>query len=1532
MYEGKSKYKHLNEAKHNQIINDNILKKQDYSKNHVIYYNHKIKKKSIDFYYINSFILIFILMFIQIYSSKALKIKALSFSYEITIKMKGNGTQPILVGGQVPNRIYLNDNSTALAGDKVIHNLESETNTIRMVWDSSFSNFKGLFSGLYNILEIDFSNFDSSQVENMEDMFYGCSSLTSINFSNFNTKSVTSMRQMFSYCSGLTSLDLSNFDTSSVISMYKMFGNCQNLKILNLTSFETKKVDNMREMFSCCERLETLDLSSFNTSSVNVMIEMFLNCRALTSLDLSNFDTSSVTSMAKMFSSCQNLKVLNLTSFDTKKVDNMREMFSSCDGLETLDLSSFDTSSVTEMVLMFLYCRKLKSLDLSNFNTSSVTDFSEMFKECNKLENLDISNFQTSQITSMGNMFFGCNTLKSLNLSHFDTSKVIYLDNMFGWCNSLETLDIRNFDTSSAQFLNNMFGHCEKLTSLNLTHFNTSKVRDINHMFDSCISLISIELGNFDTTSVINMEYMFYGCRSLISLNLNSFTSSESLTSFQGMFNEVLITLKYCINDKILEEIKSQLSSFNQLNCSDLCSEFLQSKYIPDKNKCILNCTNDDTFNYEYKNVCFISCPNGTHQVNDYLCEEDLICHNYYNYERTECLDEIPLGYYLNDTINKTLDKCNIKCSNCTKESMSEGLCISCNNVEGYYQKENDELNENSFLNCYKGELLGYYLDEVEKKYSPCFSVCKNCSGRGDSENHNCLECFSDLILNSNGNCENPVEEVPTTYADTEVPTTYADTEITTTYADTEITTTYADTEITTTYAHTEITTTYADTEVNEETNPVTTTINEENIENDSTESLTNTQETNPDTTIANEETNENDSSESFPDTEEFTSSNTITESDELSSALTNNFTNNIINVPEVSNKSIYSYHIDLNSPNSKQNYKNVTFIDFSPKEVEYIYNKFNLDKEKDKIYALISDYINDDPGMATRDYKLKLFLENGTEINLSIIDDDFYLDFYVPIDNLNTAHFNDAKDLKDQGYDIYDKNSDFYHDFCSPAFLGENDITLKDRRKYIYPNNVSLCKENCNYNGVELEDERVICSCNLNSNKSYADNEDNNFIEEDGNFLSYFLDNINYNVFKCYNLISSFGNLKNNYAFWTILGVTIVLITINLIFYLYTIPFMKKSMLNNTPTSEKVRNQVIQELLRFRSTKENNTLLNQTKKESTNHNPTKKKKKTKIKKSTVKINTESLMSSLTKKNSTKKKIKVSRKISAMDFTPYKKNQRKETIKIIRKKKPFKTVNKITNKKEDLPSPSVEKLIPRPEEEIINDEKIKSYSNEVINELPYNQAIIIDKRNIFKIWSSLLITKLELINIFCSKSAIKIILIGEYILSLLINFFFNTLLYSDEVVSQKYHNNGELDIIVTLVLSLLSNIITSIICFYIKYSKGLEERSDLIMEIKLKKYYIKNVNTFFKYLRIKFICFFFAEMVIIACCYYYIVIFCIIYSQSKGSLMVNYLTSLVEGLITSVAISIIILVTRSIGLFCLNKYFYNISKYINTRF
>ena len=137
--------------------------------------------------------------------------------------------------------------------------------------------------------------------------------------------------------------------------------------------------------------------------------------------------------------------------------------------------------------------------------------------------------------------------------------------------------------------------------------------------------------------------------------------------------------------------------------------------------------------------------------------------------------------------------------------------------------------------------------------------------------------------------------------------------------------------------------------------------------------------------------------------------------------------------------------------------------------------------------------------------------------------------------------------------------------------------------------------------------------------------------------------------------------------------------------------------------------------------------------------------------------------------------------------------------------------------------------------------------------------------------------------------------------------------------------------IVTLLLSISSNIITSIICYYANYSKGIDERYELILEIKNRYHYLRNIIKFFRLLKTKFIIFFLSEILIFFGCFYYIVIFFIIYSKSRGSLVINYLTSLLESLITGFVLIIIIMITRKTGLVFMNKDLYNISKFINNK-
>ena len=289
----------------------------------------------------------------------------------------------------------------------------TEPEKVYLNTDSSKMFYSGYGSEkIQKFLELDLSNFNTSQVTSMYSMFLDMFYLTTLNLSSFDTSNVTNMRYMFYGMSNLTTLDLSSFNTSKVIDMSGMFFYIYNLTTLDLSNFDTSNVTNMEAMFNRMPELTSLDLSNFDTSKVTDMSAMFFNTSNLTTLNLSNFDTSKVTDMGSMFYGTSNLTTLNLSSFDTSNVTNMRYMFYGMSNLTTLDLSSFNTSNVTDMSCMFSGMPNLITLDISNFDTSQVTRMYGMFylKDedilKDKLEKIYVNNdFNTAKLTDFSRMF-----------------------------------------------------------------------------------------------------------------------------------------------------------------------------------------------------------------------------------------------------------------------------------------------------------------------------------------------------------------------------------------------------------------------------------------------------------------------------------------------------------------------------------------------------------------------------------------------------------------------------------------------------------------------------------------------------------------------------------------------------------------------------------------------------------------------------------------------------------------------------------------------------------------------------------------------------------------------------------------------------------------------------------------------------------------------------------------------------------------------------------------------------------------------
>ena len=188
-----------------------------------------------------------------------------------------------------------------------------------------------------NISKVVFdASFANARPTSCYEWFDMCTSLTEIEgIENLNTEKVTNMGSMFSGCYDLTQLDLSNFDTQNVENMSDMFVSCMNLKSLNVSNFDTQKVKDMNDMFYNCNSLTSLDVSNFNTQNVENMSYMFSSCSDLTSLDLSNFDTKEVTNMSKMFWDSSTLTTIYVSDkFVTTKVSSGANMFQDCENLK----------------------------------------------------------------------------------------------------------------------------------------------------------------------------------------------------------------------------------------------------------------------------------------------------------------------------------------------------------------------------------------------------------------------------------------------------------------------------------------------------------------------------------------------------------------------------------------------------------------------------------------------------------------------------------------------------------------------------------------------------------------------------------------------------------------------------------------------------------------------------------------------------------------------------------------------------------------------------------------------------------------------------------------------------------------------------------------------------------------------------------------------------------------------------------------------------------------------------------------------
>ena len=146
-----------------------------------------------------------------------------------------------------------------------------------------------------------------------------------------------------------------------------------------------------------------------------------------------------------------------------------------------------------------------------------------------------------------------------------------------------------------------------------------------------------------------------------------------------------------------------------------------------------------------------------------------------------------------------------------------------------------------------------------------------------------------------------------------------------------------------------------------------------------------------------------------------------------------------------------------------------------------------------------------------------------------------------------------------------------------------------------------------------------------------------------------------------------------------------------------------------------------------------------------------------------------------------------------------------------------------------------------------------------MQELDYEEAIILDKRSYLKMcWGYLIDSQIILGTFFINNNLdLFVIKLSFLVITFQTNFFLNALFYTDDYISDAYHNNGTLDFFSGLPKSIYSFIATLIITNILRmFSNSKNELMRVIRRNSSFNNYINIINIKLAKLRKKLIIYF----------------------------------------------------------------------------
>ena len=225
--------------------------------------------------------------------------------------------------------------------------------------------------------------------------------------------------------------------------------------------------------------------------------------------------------------------------------------------------------------------------------------------------------------------------------------------------------------------------------------------------------------------------------------------------------------------------------------------------------------------------------------------------------------------------------------------------------------------------------------------------------------------------------------------------------------------------------------------------------------------------------------------------------------------------------------------------------------------------------------------------------------------------------------------------------------------------------------------------------------------------------------------------------------------------------------------------------------------------------------------------------------------------------------------------------------------------------------------------------------DENLLDMDYEQAILYDKRTYLRIYWRVLVDNQIILGTFFTENNLELFVIklSFLVFNFQINFFLNAFFYTDEYISDAYHNDGILDFFTSLPKSIYSFLATLVITNLLKMLSS--SKTELIGVIRNKRKednYIYFVNKVLKKLKIKLIVYFILVILFVLFFLYYVSAFCSVYSYSQKYLVFGFLESVGLDTLATILICLLISLFRYMAIKNRIKYLYTLSNIISALF